>query len=370
MKLRSNPWVSGFIIMIVGILIGLLIPYIQYIISDPSVEIVYPVSGEKVYWDPEGSSIVGTYWKLEDDRIYVLLHSTGTDLWYVQSQATILNEKLWRAKAYYGTKPEEDGQFEVRAIMTDKHLKNGDTYKLRELEGMRTKAKSKVATINKIPTARVTPTPTPAPTTTPTPIPSPSPTSTPSPSPTPSPISVTPTPTPSPTPTPTPAPTTTPTPIPSPSPTPTPTPSPTPTPVTRECEYPGGSTVGQMIPRSNASGSKVHGQFGCEGAEPWSAKAGYVRYNINLPSSAPIYLVLRYSKNSEPVTPIRIYIDEETQPRATFTPENQGDWEGFTETEPIYLGQITSGTHNLTLSTDGQQYGVTELDKFILSYSG
>ena len=114
-----------------------------------------------------------------------------------------------------------------------------------------------------------------------------------------------------------------------------------------------------MIPISNASGSKVHGQFGCEGAEPWSAKAGYVRYNINLPSSAPIYLILRYSKNSEPTTPIRIYIDEETQPKTTFTPENQGDWEGFTETEPIYLGQITSGTHNLTLSTDGQQYGVT-----------
>ena len=168
MKLRNNPWVRGLIIMIVGILIGqFLIPYIQYVISDPSVEIVYPVSGEKVYWVPDGSSVVGTYWKLEDNRIYVLLHPTGTDLWYVQSQANTLNEKLWRTNAYYGTKTEEDGQFEVHAIMTDTHLKNGDIYKQRELEEMRTKAKSKVAIVNKVPIPRVIPTPTP------TPIPSP-----------------------------------------------------------------------------------------------------------------------------------------------------------------------------------------------------
>lgn len=133
----------------------------------------------------------------------------------------------------------------------------------------------------------------------------------------------------------------------------------------RECENPDEYMVGQMIWRSNASGLRVHGQFGCEGSSPWPAKAGYVKYNtVELRSIDHLYLIVRYSKHSASTTPIEIYLDEEAQPRATFIPENQGNWDRFTETDPIDLGQITAGTHTIKFSTDGQQHGVADLDKF------
>lgn len=137
---------------------------------------------------------------------------------------------------------------------------------------------------------------------------------------------------------------------------------------TRECEYPDEYTVGDMIWRGGAYGSKVHGQFGCDGRY-WSAKEGYVKYNTTeLHSAERIYLVLRYSKNSPSRTSIEIFLDEETDPRATIFPENQGSWNKFVETDPIDLARITEGTHTITFSTEGQSYGVADLDKFTLSY--
>ncbi|MDI6735353.1 MAG: choice-of-anchor Q domain-containing protein [bacterium] len=138
-------------------------------------------------------------------------------------------------------------------------------------------------------------------------------------------------------------------------------------PYTRECEYPDEWTVGGMIWRSNASESKVHGQFGCEGSPPYSGKAGYVKYkNINLPGSEHLYLTLRYSKNSSSSVPIRVYLDEETTPRASFYPVNQGNWNSFTETAAIDLGAVTTGIHSIKFETNGQQYGVADLDKFTI----
>ncbi len=136
---------------------------------------------------------------------------------------------------------------------------------------------------------------------------------------------------------------------------------------TRECEYPDEYTVGTMIWRSNASASKVHGQFGCEGYGPWPGKAGYVKYkNINLHKSEHLYLILRYSKYSSSYVPIRVYLDEETTPRVSFYPVNQGNWNIFTETAAIDLGSITTGIHTIKFETDGQQYGVADLDKFTI----
>lgn len=138
---------------------------------------------------------------------------------------------------------------------------------------------------------------------------------------------------------------------------------------TRECEYPDEYTVGQVAQRPNVSGSEVHTQFGCESFDPWTARAGYVKYNIlEFQSSCHLYLVIRYSKSSPSTTPIRIYLDEETQPRAVFTPYNQESWNEFTETELLDLGQITAGAHTIKFSTDGQQYGVADLDKFTCYY--
>jgi DNA-binding CsgD family transcriptional regulator len=135
----------------------------------------------------------------------------------------------------------------------------------------------------------------------------------------------------------------------------------------RECEYPDQSTVGQAISRSNASGKLVYGQFGTIGTAPWSAEAGDAVYeNINTPRVEALYLKLRYSKNSPPAVPILIYVDEEKEPRASIYPANQKDWNRFSWTDPVFLGGVESGIHTITVSTTGQEYGVVDLDKFIL----
>ena len=147
---------------------------------------------------------------------------------------------------------------------------------------------------------------------------------------------------------------------------------PTSTPVTwqyeRECEDPDEGNVGQMIWRSNASDSKVLGQFGTTTDSPWPAKSGEVIYdNISTPPIEQLHLKLRYSKYSSSSVPISIYIDNEPTPRAAFYPIDQGSWDQFAWTEPILLGNIGNGVHSLKFSTDGQQYGVADLDIFVLT---
>jgi DNA-binding CsgD family transcriptional regulator len=136
----------------------------------------------------------------------------------------------------------------------------------------------------------------------------------------------------------------------------------------RECEHPDEFIGGQMIGRSNASGSTVFGQFGTTSDAPWPALPSSVTYkNINTPYVEQLYMKMRYSKNSPSSVPILVFIDDEKNPRAAFYPTDQGDWNHFAWTEPIFLGSVDSGVHTLRFSTNGQQYGVADLDKFILS---
>ncbi len=136
----------------------------------------------------------------------------------------------------------------------------------------------------------------------------------------------------------------------------------------RECENPDEATVGQAISRSNASALTVQGQFGANSSAGWPAQSGYVRYtNIKIPQDFELILMVRYSKNSPSTEPISIYLDNEVEPRASFHPADQGDWNSFTWTEPISLGNVQSGVHSLMLITYGQQFGVADLDKIILS---
>jgi hypothetical protein len=79
-----------------------------------------------------------------------------------------------------------------------------------------------------------------------------------------------------------------------------------------------------------------------------------------------VALKLRYSKYSPSTAPILIYLDGEAVPRASFTPVDQGDWNNFTWSEPIALGDIEGGEHTIKFVTDGQQYGVADLDMFVL----
>jgi hypothetical protein len=163
----------------------------------------------------------------------------------------------------------------------------------------------------------------------------------------------------------------TPTRTPTPTATPTRTPTITPTPAQsyeRECEYPNEATVGQMIYRSNASKDKVHGQFGSQSISPYAARAGYVRYTgIQIDNNlSHLYLKLRYSKHSSSTVPIQVSLDNEATPRASFYPQNQYSWNEFSWTALIDLGTVSRGTHTITFHTTGQQYGVADLDVFVL----
>ena len=135
----------------------------------------------------------------------------------------------------------------------------------------------------------------------------------------------------------------------------------------RECEFPNEATTGQALPRANASGLTVHGQFGTTAGSPWPGMRGYVRFtNITVPKDMELTMTLRYSKYSAASVPISITLDDETDPRASFYPADQGDWDSFAWTEVISLGRVTGGVHSLKFATEGQQYGVADLDQFVL----
>ena len=206
-------------------------------------------------------------------------------------------------------------------------------------------------------------TPTPSPSSTSPPTASPTATSTPTPT-----FTPTATPTNTPTPTSTSTPTFTATPSPSPTNTPTYTPAP-PWTYEREAEFPDDFTVGTTIARSNACGQQVHGQFGTTGIPPsYPAQAGYAQYiDITTPQLTNLYLWVRYSKDSPASTQIDVFLDDEVAPRVSFVPQNQESWNMFAWTTAIDLGLISAGLHTVKFYTDGQQYGVADLDKFILS---
>ena len=134
----------------------------------------------------------------------------------------------------------------------------------------------------------------------------------------------------------------------------------------REGEYPDEFTVGQVLQRSNASGEMVHGQFGTVPA--WPAQPGFVIYsNIRTPRLDHLFLKLRYSKFSSSSENISVYMDDEIDPRAVILPVDQGDWDRFIWTDAIDLGSVARGVHTLKFLTNGQVYGVADLDRFVLS---
>jgi DNA-binding CsgD family transcriptional regulator len=134
----------------------------------------------------------------------------------------------------------------------------------------------------------------------------------------------------------------------------------------REGEYPDESTVGMVLQRSDASDQMVYGQFGTVAA--WPAKPGYVKYNnIETPQADHLYFKLRYSKHSSSTVLILIYLDNELSPRTTIMPVDQGSWDKFVWTDVIDLESVVRGIHSIKFYTDGQEYGVADLDKFILT---
>ena len=134
----------------------------------------------------------------------------------------------------------------------------------------------------------------------------------------------------------------------------------------REGEYPDQFTVGMVLQRSDASDQMVHGQFGTVPA--WPAQPGYAKYeNIITPGTDHLFLKLRYSKHSSSDVLIFVYLDDELVPRAKILPVNQGSWDKFVWTDAIDLGSVARGKHSIKFYTDGQVYGIADLDKFILT---
>jgi DNA-binding CsgD family transcriptional regulator len=134
----------------------------------------------------------------------------------------------------------------------------------------------------------------------------------------------------------------------------------------REGEHPDEYTVGSVLQRSSASDQMVHGQFGVVPA--WPAQPGYVKYeNIKIPRAEHLYLRLRYSKYSSASVPILVYLDDELTERAAIPLIDQGGWDKFVWTDVIDLGSVERGVHSIKFYTDGQEFGVADLDKFILT---
>ena len=134
----------------------------------------------------------------------------------------------------------------------------------------------------------------------------------------------------------------------------------------REGEYPDEFTVGLVLQRSSASAEMVHGQFGTVPA--WPAQSGYVKYNnIKISHADHLFLKLRYSKYSSSSIRILVYLDEELVRRAAILPVDQGSWDKFVRTDAIDLGSVERGVHSIKFYTDGQEFGVADLDKFILT---
>jgi len=132
----------------------------------------------------------------------------------------------------------------------------------------------------------------------------------------------------------------------------------------REGEYPDEHTVGHVLQRSNASAEMAHAQFGTVPA--WPPQPGYVKYeDIEIPRTDHLYLKLRYSKYSESSIPILVFLDDEE--RYSLMPIDQGDWNKFVWSEVIDLGKVKRGKHSIKFYTEGQTFGVADLDKFILS---
>lgn len=134
----------------------------------------------------------------------------------------------------------------------------------------------------------------------------------------------------------------------------------------REGEYPDEYSVGTVLQRSKASQQMAHGQFGTVPA--WPAQPGYVKFNnIWTPRTEHLLLKLRYSKFSASEVFILVYLDDETTPRASILPVDQGDWNKFVWTDEIDLGEVKRGNHSIRFYTDGQVYGVADLDTFELT---
>ena len=134
----------------------------------------------------------------------------------------------------------------------------------------------------------------------------------------------------------------------------------------REGEYPDESTVGLVLQRSSASEEMVLAQFGTVPA--WPAQPGYVKYNnIKISQTNHLLLKLRYSKYSSSSVYILVYLDEEAVHRVAILPIDQGSWDKFVWTDAIDLGRVERGVHSIKFYTDGQEFGVADLDKFILT---
>jgi hypothetical protein len=136
----------------------------------------------------------------------------------------------------------------------------------------------------------------------------------------------------------------------------------------REGEAVNEQTSGRIVVSGQASGQRALGQFGCAPASPWEARSGSATYTgIATPAAAHLIVRVRYAKGSPTASALRIHLDDEQSPRASFTPQHSGDWEQYVWSPEVDLGPVNGGLHHLRLVTTGQQHGLADLDQFVLT---
>lgn len=129
--------------------------------------------------------------------------------------------------------------------------------------------------------------------------------------------------------------------------------------LTRQCENWTWNTNGTFCYRGNAvGGQSVHLEN--TGLPP------AVGYNVSIPTNySQAYMRVRYSDDVGP-NMVQIFVDN--QLRAKFPSESTGGWDSFRDAYPIFLGALTSGTHEVKFTASQETWGV-DLDEFeIYSY--
>lgn len=110
-------------------------------------------------------------------------------------------------------------------------------------------------------------------------------------------------------------------------------------------------------------------KFGCSKENDLKARYESLLYDsicIN-DDSEKIFIRLLYAKDTPANTPVWIYLNEDSVPRASFMPVitfSKNEKATFQWSPPIYLGRLDKDCYDLKMITAGQDRGVMDLDKF------
>lgn len=111
--------------------------------------------------------------------------------------------------------------------------------------------------------------------------------------------------------------------------------------------------------------------FGCKDEDGYEEQYESLIYNdicFEQPV-AKVYIRIRYTKATDEIAPVWIYLNDENVPRASFSPQKtvmRGSGEVMDWSPRLYLGKLENNCYTLKFATMGQADGVMDADKFVL----